>query len=132
MHFAGDLSFEEFSKTSLVEELMASDESGGDDDGDGLTEGTQKEESSADHDVDRRSSSPAQNDPSGISTDQAQTFVTELSSIQTARRRKLITGSQSVSRSFQHSKKHLKLVGHLLETVTLLQIVNNSPIENVQ
>lgn len=103
MHFgyAGDLSFEEFSKTSLVEELMGSDESGADDDdGDGLTEETQKEGSSADHGVDGRPSSPAQNDPSAVTTDQAETFATEFSSIQTARRRKLIAGSVSVSRSF--------------------------------
>ena len=98
--FVGDLSFEEFSKTSLVEELMASDESGADDDdGDGVTERTaEKEKSSADHNVDEHSSLPPQNDPSVVTTDQAETFATELSSIQTARRRNLITGSLSVSK----------------------------------
>ena len=97
MDFVGDLSFEEFSKTSLVEELMASDESGADDDdGDGVTERTaEKEKSSADHE---HSSLPPQNDPSVVTTDQAETFATELSSIQTARRRNLITGSLSVSK----------------------------------
>ena len=90
--FSGDLSFEEFSKTSLVEELMASDEVESD------AEGTEKEESSADREIDEHSLSAQDiDDPSAGTTEElAESFATELSSIQTARKRNLMTTSLSV------------------------------------
>ena len=83
------MSFEEFSKTSLVEELMASDEVGEDDEESG------GEDTSAYHDADGRSS-PAGDEQSTVTTEQAKSFASEMSSIQTARKRNLMSTSQMV------------------------------------
>ena len=93
--FVGDLSFEEFSKTSLVEELMASDELEADEDGE-ISVATEKEASSVDRDG-RSLSAP--DDPSAAVTEQAENFAAELSNIQTARKRNLMSTSLSVSSS---------------------------------
>ena len=70
---------------------MASDEVGADAEGRDAEE-TRKEDSSTDRDF----SSSAQDDPSARTMKQAENFATELSSIQTARKRNLMTTSLSV------------------------------------
>ena len=72
---------------------MASDEAGAD------AEGTEKEDSSADQEVDEHSSSAQiPDDPSiGTTEELAESFETELSNIQIARKRNLMTTSLSVS-----------------------------------
>ena len=69
---------------------MASDEVGGD------AEGTEKEDSSADRDIDEHSTSTQVESSAGTTEHLAESFATELSNIRTARKRNLMTTSLSV------------------------------------
>jgi len=90
--FLGDLSFEEFSKTSLVEELMASDELEADEEETAADdEIAEKEDISADH------GGHSSDDPSTGTTGQAENFAAELSNIRNVRKRNLMATSMLVS-----------------------------------
>ena len=69
---------------------MASDEVGGD------AEGTEKEDSSADRDIDEHSTSAQGESSAGTMEQLVESFATELSNIRTARKRNLMTTSLSV------------------------------------